>query len=215
MTKHKRKQWQWTKSDWAKQLFNFSRWLHVYLSTAIFSLLIFFSMTGFTLNHAHWFDSEGPRGIEKVVIPQELQIALSNQTTLPISMITAHIKTEYGLRKPKSIDMDLEVGEINLDYPIPSGYVFITLFTESGEMEIEYQTGSLITIFNDLHKGRHSGNTWSLLIDFSAWTITFFSVTGLIILLQHRRRRVSGLLTMLVGSLSPILIYLLCVPSFP
>jgi uncharacterized protein len=214
MTKHKRKQWQWTKSDWAKQLFNFSRWLHVYLSTAIFSLLIFFSMTGFTLNHAHWFNSEGHRGIEKIMMPQELQSTLSNQNTLPVSLITAHIKTEYGLENPKSIDMDLDVGEISLDYPIPSGYVFITLFTESGEMEIEYQTGSLIALFNNLHKGRHSGNTWSLLIDISAWAMILFSLAGLFILLQHRKRRLSGLLTVLAGTLSPLLIYLLWVPSF-
>lgn len=215
MTKNKKKQWQWTKHSLAKRLFSFFRWLHIYLSTATFSLLIFFSVSGFTLNHTEWFDSDGHQGIEKNIIPQELQSTLSNQTTLPISSITAYIRTEYGLQQPKSVDMDMEMGEITLDYPIPSGYVFITLFIESGEMDVEYQTGTLISLLNDLHKGRHSGNTWSLVIDISAWIIIFFSIAGLIILLQHRKRRLSGLLTVLAGTLSPVLIYLLWVPSFP
>lgn len=214
MTKHKKKHWKWTKSAWAKKLFSFFRWLHIYLSTATFSLLIFFSISGFTLNHTEWFDTKGHQGIETVMVSPLLQSALSDQTTPSVEVIIAYIKTEYGLHQPKSIDMDLELGEINLDYPIPSGYVFITLFTKSGEMEIEHQTGSLISLVNDLHKGRHSGGTWSLVIDISAWIIILFALAGLIILLQHRKRRLSGLLTVFAGTFSPILIYLLSVPSF-
>lgn len=181
-------------------------------------MLIFFSISGFTLNHTEWFDAKGNQGTETVMISPmvsaSLKNALANQNTLPIDMITAYIKDEYGLHQPKSIDMDLELGEISLDYPIPSGYVFITLLTESGEMEIEYQTGSLISLFNDLHKGRHSGETWSLVIDISAWVVILFSIAGLFILLQHRKRRLPGILTVLAGTFSPILIYLLWVPSF-
>lgn len=214
MKKHKRKQWQWTKFAWAKQLFNFCRWLHVYLSTAILSLLLFFCVTGFTLNHTQWFDTEGDRGIKKVVLPKALKNSLTVPAELPLSKITTYIKSEFGLDNPKSIDLDFDVGEINLDYPIPSGYVFFTLFTESGDMEIEYQTGTLVALFNDLHKGRHSGSTWSLVIDISAWAIILFSLAGLFILLQHRKRRLSGLLTVLAGTLSPVVIYLLWVPGF-
>ena len=31
------------------------RWLHIYLSMLGFTALIFFSVTGITLNHADWF----------------------------------------------------------------------------------------------------------------------------------------------------------------
>jgi hypothetical protein len=214
MTKHHKKQWQWTKSNWAKRLFSFFRWLHVYLSTAAFSLLIFFSVTGFTLNHTEWFNSENKRGTETVTVPQRLQAILATPTELSIHEITGYIKDKYGLKQPKSINLDLDIGELSLDYPIPSGYVFITFFIESNEMEIEYQTGTLISIINDLHKGRHSGSAWSWLIDVSAWTIILFSLAGLFILLQHRKRRVAGLLAVLAGTLSPFLIYLLWVPKF-
>ena len=35
-----------------------SRWLHVYLSMFSFAVLMFFAVTGLTLNHANWFDGQ-------------------------------------------------------------------------------------------------------------------------------------------------------------
>ena len=32
-----------------------SRWLHVYLSMVSFAIVLFFSVTGLTLNHTEWF----------------------------------------------------------------------------------------------------------------------------------------------------------------
>ncbi len=39
-----------------KSLSSLWRWLHIYLSMAGFALLLFFSVTGITLNHTEWFE---------------------------------------------------------------------------------------------------------------------------------------------------------------
>ena len=56
-TKKTSKIWSWTSSPAAKKLFVTSRMLHLYVSAALFSLLIFFCVTGITLNHIDWLSS--------------------------------------------------------------------------------------------------------------------------------------------------------------
>jgi len=206
------KYWQWTKSIMAKKLFSLCRWLHIYVSTALFSLLIFFCFTGITLNHAAWFTDEGEQQLKIAPLPQSLLNSLNNGEKLALFNLQQHIEKLIGLDEVRSIDVDREVGEISFDYPIPAGYVFVTVYLDSSEIEIEQKSGSLIALLNDLHKGRHSGEFWSWLIDISAGLILIFSLTGLVILLQNNKRRVKGIIYLILGSLAPWFAYLLMVP---
>ncbi len=204
--------WQWTKTAMAKQVFSLCRWLHIYVSTALFSLLIFFCLTGITLNHSNWFSNGGDQQLISNTLPEQLQHALTNQDSTALFELQQHIEMLIKLDKVRSIDVDLELGEISFDYPIPAGYVFVSVFVEAGEIEIEQKSGSLVSLLNDLHKGRHSGEFWSWLIDLSALLMLLFSVTGLVILLQNNKRRSKGVFFMVFGTIAPWLGYLLWVP---
>lgn len=206
--------WQWTKSSIAKRLFGISRWLHVYLSATLLCLLLFFCVTGFTLNHASWFDSNNDVSVDTYPLPDELIQLLSAKKTIAVEPLTRFIQEELGLVDPRSIDIELEIGELYLDYPLPAGYAFVSIFLSEQTMELEYRTGNLVALLNDLHKGRYSGFAWSLLIDISAIVMTVFSLAGLIILLQHKKYRSYGLLFALVGTLTPVLVYFLFVPHY-
>ena len=46
------------KSAAKKKIAAFSRWLHIYLSMLSFVVVLFFSVTGLTLNHANWFEGK-------------------------------------------------------------------------------------------------------------------------------------------------------------
>jgi hypothetical protein len=46
------------KAAWEKQTAATSLWLHVYLSMISFIIVLFFAITGLTLNHAEWFDGK-------------------------------------------------------------------------------------------------------------------------------------------------------------
>lgn len=206
--------WRWTKSPVARQLFSVSRWLHVYLSATLLCLLLFFCITGFTLNHADWFSAEGNTVIETHTLPTDLINALSADDVIPVKALKNFIQHSLGLTDPRSIDMELDMGEVSLDYPLPAGYAFVSIFLDEGTMEVEYRTGSLVALFNDLHKGRYTGPGWSLLIDISAVVMSIFSIAGLVILLQHKKYRTPGLLFVAIGTLTPIIVYLLFVPAY-
>ena len=207
-----KKYWYWTKTSVAKKMFSICRWLHIYVSTALFSLLIFFCFTGITLNHAAFFSGEGEQQLKIAPLPQNLMSSLNRDEDLALFKLQTYVENIIGLEDVRSIDIDKEVGEISFDYPIPAGYVFVTVYLDVGEIEIEQKSGSLVSLLNDLHKGRHSGEFWSWLIDISAGLMLVFSMTGLVILLQNNKRRAKGIFYILLGSIAPWLAYLLWVP---
>lgn len=210
----KKKTWQWTKSPTAKRLFSWCRWLHVYISSALFSLLIFFSITGITLNHPDWVDQPVDTKEATLLISTALQQKLARQELAAVAELEASITSETGLSKPRSIETAWDMGEINFDYPLPAGYAFATLDIGSGELIIESQKGGVGSLLNDLHKGRHSGSYWSLIIDVSAALICLFAISGVILLLQHKRFRAKGLLTVIGGAIMPVALYFWLVPTY-
>ena len=54
-----------------KNTLSLSRLIHVYVSMALLTLLLFFSVTGITLNHPEWF-SENQADIEEVELAIDL-----------------------------------------------------------------------------------------------------------------------------------------------
>lgn len=165
------------------------------------------------MNHADWFDSRADSGVLEVVLPDAqsrmLTEALHNQTPL-----IAYLSGHHGLSQPRSVEVDLEAEEISLDYPMPAGFAFVTIVPADALLEIEYQTGTLIAWLNDLHKGRHTGAVWSLVIDLSALLMTFFALTGTVLLFQNPKYRSGGGISVIAGLLAPWLIAVLWIPSF-
>ncbi len=195
----------------AKRLFSLSRWLHIYVSTALFSLLLFFCITGITLNHPKWAVSNEVRTTE-IPLSQSLKDSIDKQSELPLKQIAQFVSLSTGLSKPKNIDIMLEENEITYDYSVPAGYVFVTVFIQQAVMEVEYQSPDFLGLMNDLHKGRHSGDFWRGLIDISAALMLLFTLTGLFILLQNAKHRGQALLILFIGALTPVGIYFFLVP---
>ena len=204
--------WKWVKSRSAKRVFTFCRWLHVYLSTVFLGLLIFFCVTGIFLNHVSWFASDGGVENRSEALPGDLTEAFKSSQSPPVDRLLSLVKERYGLEHPRKVEIDMELGELTLDYPLPAGYAFVTVVVEESLMEVEVQKGTMVAILNDLHKGRHTGRAWSWVLDGSALGIMLVSVTGFIILFQQAKWRRSGLAAAATGVLTPWLIYLLWVP---
>ena len=202
--------WSWTSKPAAKKLFSISRMLHLYVSAALFSLLIFFCVTGITLNHIEWLsNAENFTTSLKLPAIQTPLEELSKLNTAPFNQL---LTDSLGLGKAKEINIDFEMGEVTADYSLPAGYAFATWYIYEGTVEVDYQKGSVFAIMNDLHKGRHTGEYWGWLIDVSAVFMLLFSLTGLIILFQQLKRRGTGLWLLMWGTATPILIYLVWVP---
>ena len=172
-----------------------ARWLHVYLSMFGFAALLLFSITGLTLNHPDWFSGESRR-----TLAGEMQLSwLAPGDATPARLeIVEHLRSAHGISGAVS-DFTVDERECLVAFKGP-GYaadVFIDRTTGTYDgTEIRHGT---IAVLNDLHKGRHTGSTWSWVIDLAAIGMVLISLTGFVLLFFIRRRRRSGLLIALIG----------------
>jgi hypothetical protein len=180
------------------------------MSTALFSLLIFFSVTGITLNHLDWVSSTKDPKLWQGEVDQ---IVLQNFTPPANDSLLRWMQNKHSLVTASNIEWDEDAQEVLLDYPYPAGYAYVIVNVSNGQYSIDYQIGSFWQTVNDLHKGRHAGQSWSWLIDISAVFMVLFSITGLIILWQNRPKRRVGITLTLLGTGTPILIFFLLVPN--
>ena len=199
-----------------RALYSTSRALHIYISTALFFLLILFCVSGIVLNHVDWLKNDKSNGQVTATIPAELVTKANAQlNTLPslYPEIEAYLATQYSLTKVKSIEWEKEDALVMLDYPLPAGFAYAELDFATGELNLDYQTGGFLSLIGDLHKGRYTGEVWSWVIDISAVLMIVFAITGMIILFQNRKKRLAGIWITVLGIATPLVIYLCWVPQ--
>ena len=199
-----------------RALYSTSRALHIYISTALFFLLILFCVSGIVLNHVDWLKNDKSNGHVTATIPAELVTKANAQlNTLPslYPEIEAYLATQYSLTKVKSIEWEKEDALVMLDYPLPAGFAYAELDFTTGELNLDYQTGGFLSLIGDLHKGRYTGDVWSWVIDISAVLMIIFAITGMIILFQNRKKRLAGIWITVLGIATPLVIYLCWVPQ--
>lgn len=197
-----------------KVFYKTSRIIHIYLSMVLLGILAFFCLTGIFLNHNDWFEKSYSERTVPLVINGQVAAVLANMRSLsdaPITELKDLMAKKYRLTNLNQIDFDGDAGELIFDYQLPAGYA-TAYFSIQGDATLEYRKGSIVTIMNDLHKGRHSGPVWSWVIDLSAAFMLVFSVAGLIILIQNKKHRSMGLILGALGIALPFLIYVLWVP---
>ena len=68
----------------SRKTLNLARLIHVYVSMALLTLLLFFSVTGITLNHPEWFSSH-----QAQVLESELTINTIADLVLDIDKVTS------------------------------------------------------------------------------------------------------------------------------
>jgi len=198
-----------------KYLYAWCRALHIYLSTALFTLLIFFCISGFLLNHLALLSKDKSTGKQIGRIPQQLITEFSEDSPSQAKILFSlqiYFSEKYQLKQLSQVEWDEEMQELLLDYPVPAGFALVIINLENYQFVIEHQQNDIVNIINDLHKGRHAGQVWSLLIDISAILITLFSLTGLIILFQNKKKRFLGAWLTVLGTGTPCLIYWFFVP---
>lgn len=182
------------------------RWLHIYLSLLGLAALVFFSVTGLTLNHAEWF--EGVESNREAVgeLPAGL---LDDATTLPGGVeLVDWIRSTEGLSGHLS-DPIIDDTEVAFVLRGPGYVADVTVDLASGRYEVFETTRGLLSVANDLHKGRYCGTAWSWFLDLSAALLTAVGVSGIWLLWFLKKRRFDGLLTSLVGTVVLVLFCLI------
>jgi len=189
------------------------RWVHIYLSLASFTALLFFAVTGLTLNHPTWLGGSSV-------------VSTSAQGTLPAGLVPATGAGDAGIQKLELVEflrakhaikgalveLRADETECTATFKGPGYSADATINRATSHYDLSESRFGLVAVLNDLHKGRDTGGAWSLFIDFAAVIMAVVSLSGLVLLFYLKRRLMTGLITAAVGTVLVYLIYAAFVP---
>jgi hypothetical protein len=194
------------------------RWLHIYLSMFGLAAVLFFGVTGLTLNHPDWFFAGSERRVqaEGRVDPKWLRLDAPGGESDPSRQVAKlevveHLRKAHGVRGALA-EFRAEEDECLVTFKGPGYAADAFIDRASGRYKLTQTYHGFIAIINDLHKGRDTGKAWSVLIDISALLMTVIALTGLVLLFYLKLRRVPGLVVVLIGTAVVVAVVLLGVP---
>ncbi|QNI37612.1 PepSY-associated TM helix domain-containing protein [Edaphobacter albus] len=187
-----------------------ARWLHIYLSMGSFAIVLFFAVTGLTLNHADWFSNQEKTIHSTGQMPQEW-VRPSGKTEPAKLEIVERLRSANKLHGTVS-DFRIDDDQLSVSFKAPGYSADVAIDRSTGHYDLIEVRNGFVAVINDLHKGRDAGKTWIWLIDLSAILLTLVSLTGLLLLFFVYKRRTSGLILAAVGTLLCYLVYLRFVP---
>ncbi|MBB2146259.1 peptidase [Pedobacter sp. LMG 31464] len=176
-----------------------------------FAIVLFFSVTGLTLNHPTWF------GGDKQVEIKHKGVLNVKWVNNPDTTKIAKLEIVEFLRKTNNVkgyvsEIRIDDSEVSVSLKGPAYSADAFIDRETGKYELSEIKMGIVAIMNDLHKGRDSGSGWGWIIDISAVFLILVSLSGLILLCFIKKRRVAGFITGIIGLIICYLIYVIFVP---
>ena len=181
------------------------RRLHSWLSMTSLLIVLFFALTGVTLNHPTWLGASTPRSSTSTgVLPAS---TVGNGTADPLA-ISEYLRTNLGVTGQVTAHAETPTGG-TIDYDGPGTSASVAYTTSTRAFSLKTTTYGLVGVLNDLHKGRHAGTSFRWLIDLSGGLLTLVAVTGLVLQLYIRRSRTTGLVLVGIGAVAGIVLMVL------
>jgi hypothetical protein len=204
--------------NWKRQLsirvIALARWLHVYVSLFGLAAVLFFSATGLTLNHPTWLlaGAESSSRAEGQLDRRWLHRDAGGDPSRRVEelAVVEYLRRTHGIRGALA-EFRVDEPECTVSFRGPgySADAFIDL--DSGRYQLTQTYQGLIAVLNDLHRGRDAGPVWSLVIDILSVGLILIALTGLVLLLYLKRRKLPGLLAALVGAALVVVLILIAV----
>lgn len=178
--------------------------------------MLLFTITGITLNHASSIpatplvetrDFTAPPAVRAAVRPGPGNEKEGRRPLPPVVagwLVGAVGATGDGMG-------EWSADEVYISLPRPGGDAWLTLDRATGGAHYEVTDRGWISYFNDLHKGRHTGQSWSIYIDVLAVACLVFSITGLILLQTHAAKRPATWPLVAASVVLPLAVLLLAV----
>ena len=187
-----------------------ARWLHIYLSMGSFALVLFFALTGLTLNHPGWFAGH-TKTQERHGIADKAMLRTSSSDGADKLGLVEMLRSREHIQGAMS-DFRVDDNQISISFRAPGYTADAFIDRDSGKYDLSEVRNGFVAVMNDLHKGRDAGKVWAFFIDASAILLVLVSVTGLILIWFVYKRRTSGLVLAAVTGFSCWLLYRIFVP---
>lgn len=186
----------------------FYLWHWVSSALALVSML-FFAVTGITLNRAGSIAATPEVTVREVTLPPEVLVSLRAAATGEATAIPADaaswFRKELGVRVAgRTVEFGPE--ELYVSLPRPGGDAWLEADLATGDLLYEETTRGMVAFLNDLHKGRHTGPVWAWFLDLISVATVVVCLTGLVLLWVHSRRRPSTWPVIAAGGLLPLLL---------
>ncbi len=175
-----------------------SRLIHVYTSMICLLIVLFFAVTGVTLNHPDWaFGGSGSRSTVHGTLPAKWK---SNDGTVDWLVVDEYVRAQHGVHGLLSNHSN-DDSQGNITFNGPSYQAAAQIDVKTGTYDLTVETQGVLALVNDLHKGRDTAKSWRWLIDVIGVALTVISLTGLALQFFLRKRRRSAFSTAAVGAL--------------
>ncbi len=172
-----------------RQTHSWARWLHVYASMICLVVVLFFSVTGLTLNHPGWTLGDDPT---TETHDGTFPFDIVDDGEVDFLAISEYVRSEFDVGGTvTSHDIVGTDGAITYRNPGYSADLFFD--TSSGSFDLSIEQSGAVAVMNDLHKGRDTAPFWRWVIDISAAALVLISLTGLCMQFFLRKRRTSAL----------------------
>jgi uncharacterized protein len=170
-----------------------------------FAVLLFFAVTGLTLNHADTLSGKQTTirysgTVERKWLPEPAKLD-----------IVEYLRAHHGVKGAMS-EFRVDASQLTVAFRGPGYSADALIDRATGKYDLTEIRMGAVAVMNDLHKGRDAGPGWSWMIDASAILMTLVSVTGLTLIFFLPKRRFSGLLLAGAGALLCFLVYIILVP---
>ena len=190
---------------WLKQLHT---WHWISAAVSLIGMFLF-ALTGVTLNHAASIPAH-PLVVEKSgTLPASLlrllKAAPSTESAPMPAAVAEAVAGQTGL-DPTGRAAEWSDEEVYVAMPRPGGDAWVSVNRASGAIASEVTKQGLISLFNDLHKGRNTGLGWRLFIDAFAAAAILFTGTGLLLLQFHARHRKKTWPLVAAGFVVPLIV---------
>ena len=194
-----------------RRVLKIARLVHVYLTLFGLALILFFAVTGFMLNHEEWFGLNEPH--ERTVegeLPAALVKAEGERPVDKLAVVEA-LRKDYGaagaMDSFRESENDLEVIFIR-----PGLRVVAEVQRDDGKTRVTFYSSGFSGVITDLHKGKSSGPSWSVVIDAVCIGLLVISLTGLVLWSALKSRGKWGMLALAAGTAFGFAVYFARVP---
>lgn len=172
-----------------------TRLVHVYTSMISLALVLFFGLTGLTLNHPNWTFGDS---VATTSESGTLAFDVAPGGTVDYLAVSEFLRNRYGISADVG-DYGTTGNQGSISYRAPGYSADATFDVTTGAYRVTVEQQGFVAVMNDLHKGRDTNGAWNWLIDVVAGFLVLISLTGLGLQLFLRRRRRSAVVVAAVG----------------
>ncbi len=173
-----------------------TRRLHMWTSMTSLLIVLFFSLTGITLNHPDWTFGQPPVSATVTGALPEGAVGTDGPDLLAVSEF---LRSQHRVRGSVT-DHSTAGGEASISYRGPGYAADVLVRTADSSFTLTTRSSGFVAIMNDLHKGRNTSTLWTWVIDITAGLLVMMSLTGIVLQATMKRRRRTALLLGLLGT---------------